>query len=114
MHRATLATSVLGFAALALTAFATPSAALPRTDLQNHENPVTLVRHGHGGHGHAGHFHHRGFRFAHHRYFHGRRFVRGGVIVSGYGGGCWWLHHRAIVTGSPYWWHRYRVCRGWY
>src|SRR5215467_9412266 len=27
-----------------------------------------------------------------------------------YGGGCAWLRHRALVTGSPYWWQRYRWC----
>lgn len=26
---------------------------------------------------------------------------------------CGWLKRRAIHTGSPYWWHRYRACRGW-
>lgn len=26
---------------------------------------------------------------------------------------CGWLRHRAITSGSAYWWHRYRVCRGW-
>ena len=24
---------------------------------------------------------------------------------------CSWLRHRAIVTGSPYWWDRYNACR---
>lgn len=27
---------------------------------------------------------------------------------------CGWLRRRAIVTGSPYWWHRYRMCRRYY
>lgn len=29
------------------------------------------------------------------------------------GGGCGWLHQRAIVTGNPYWWRRYHACIGW-
>jgi hypothetical protein len=31
--------------------------------------------------------------------------------VYGYRHRCAWLRHRAIVTGSPYWWHRYWRCR---
>lgn len=30
-----------------------------------------------------------------------------------YGRRCTWLRHRARVTGSRYWWRRYRRCRGW-
>jgi hypothetical protein len=29
----------------------------------------------------------------------------------GYRYSCGWLYHRATVTGSPYWWHRYEECR---
>jgi hypothetical protein len=25
-------------------------------------------------------------------------------------GGCGWLYRRAVATGSPYWWNRYRAC----
>jgi hypothetical protein len=35
-----------------------------------------------------------------------------GRIGFGYSG-CGFLRHRALVTGSPVWWRRYRVCRGW-
>jgi hypothetical protein len=42
-----------------------------------------------------------------------------GAVECGYGitapttaGGCGWLRHRALVTGSPYWWHRYHECLG--
>jgi hypothetical protein len=28
------------------------------------------------------------------------------------GEGCYWLKRRAIATSSPYWWQRYRRCRG--
>jgi hypothetical protein len=45
---------------------------------------------------------------------HGRR---GGGIYFGpsYGYGpvsCGWLRRRALDTGSPYWWRRYRACAG--
>ena len=31
-----------------------------------------------------------------------------------YRGGFGWLRRRALITGTPYWWHRYRACRyGW-
>ena len=36
------------------------------------------------------------------------------VYVASYGGGCNWLRHRAMETGSPYWWERYRRCVGYY
>jgi hypothetical protein len=46
-----------------------------------------------------------------------RRFPRRAFFVGGpiyaYGGGCAWLRYRALVTGSPYWWRRYRWCLGW-
>ena len=60
---------------------------------------------------------HHGKRF-HHR--HGRhRVFRNGVWVwvgTGYGYGyddCWWLRRRAVISGSPYWWSRYRRCLYW-
>jgi hypothetical protein len=47
------------------------------------------------------------------RRHHGRR---GGVYVEpsyGYApASCNWLHRRAVATESPYWWRRYRECRG--
>jgi hypothetical protein len=117
MLKRILTASALGLAALTVSAIATPSAALPRTDLQLPENTITLVRYGHAGHfARGGHFH----RFYRARLVHGgfrpRRFVRrgGGVYGYFYGGGCAWLHQRAIITGNPYWWRRYRLCRGWY
>jgi hypothetical protein len=33
------------------------------------------------------------------------------VYIAG-SSGCEWLRRRALVTGSPYWWSRYRACRG--
>jgi hypothetical protein len=47
-----------------------------------------------------------------------RRFGRRGVIIErGYGyvpASCDWLRRRALVSDSPYWWRRYRECRGFY
>jgi hypothetical protein len=83
-----------------------------------------LARHGHGGFvgggTHFGHFGgHPGFArlgpsryyaFRHHRHFRHGRFVVAGYPYA-YGGGCYWLKQRALYTGSPYWWRRYRACR---
>jgi hypothetical protein len=52
------------------------------------------------------------FRPFHRRVFFRRAFFIGGPVY-GYYGGCAWLRHRALVTGSPYWWQRYRWCVGW-
>lgn len=54
-------------------------------------------------------------------YGHHRHFRRGVVIGAplaygayyygyGYGSGCGWLRHRALETGSRYWWSRYYDC----
>src|SRR5262249_43732524 len=49
--------------------------------------------------------------------FRRRVFVRRAFFVGapfyGYYAGCGWLRYRALVTGSPYWWQRYRWCLGW-
>jgi hypothetical protein len=53
----------------------------------------------------------RGFRDRDRRHF-GRRGV---FIEGGYGyvpGSCEWLRRRALASGSPYWWRRYRACTG--
>ena len=68
-----------------------------------------------GGHARAfsGHAFHAG------RSFHSHRFVRRGLVVGVplaaygayyYANSCSWLRHRALVTGSPYWWSRYQDC----
>ena len=44
-----------------------------------------------------------------------RRSGRGGIWFGpGYGfrPDCGWLRRRALDTGSPYWWRRYRACAG--
>jgi hypothetical protein len=62
-------------------------------------------------HFHRPHFHHRHFHHRHFRHFHGGIFF-GGPVFYGYhyGNGCHWLRRRALYTGSPYWWRRYRAC----
>src|SRR5262245_47734733 len=88
------------FVLSALTVSAPPASAAVQPHLsQAATNVVRTVGWGHRHH-HFGHFR--------------RGFVIGAPVYAySYGGGCGWLRHRAIVTGSPYWWHRYRVCRGW-
>jgi hypothetical protein len=98
-----LAASALALAALAFSAVETPSAAFTRLAARVPSGTVTTVR---------WHGHHGFWRFGGHR-FHRRVFIGGPVYAYGYGGGCAWLRHRALVTGSPYWWRRYRWCRGW-
>lgn len=81
----------------------------------------------HGGGGSTGgrEFSGRRFHGGHHRsagrHIHNRRF-RGigpglaiGVPLGVYGAyaytsGCDWLHRKAVITGNPYWWHRYELC----
>jgi hypothetical protein len=51
----------------------------------------------------------RFYRDGHRHRFHGHdRFEPG----YGYRSGCGWLRRRALETDSPYWWRRYRACRG--
>ena len=57
---------------------------------------------GHGpGHWHG---HHRWWGYGVYPAFYGGDYY--------YGGGCGWLHRKAVVTGSPYWWSRYETCVG--
>jgi hypothetical protein len=57
------------------------------------------------GHGGRGHHHRRG------RFLVGYPYYSYGYYDDGYYGyDCEWLYRRAIVTGSPYWWRRYRNC----
>jgi hypothetical protein len=62
-------------------------------------------------------FVHRFHRPVFFRPFRRRVFVRRafffGAPVYGYSAGCAWLRHRALITGAPYWWRRYRWCVGW-
>ncbi len=104
MLKRTLTAGLLAFAAVTCSAGTTQAAPVPQANPMHGSSAATPLR------WHGGGFHHFG---GFHR-FHG---FRPGVIVGGpvyyYGGGCAWLRHRALVTGSPYWWRRYRICRGW-
>jgi hypothetical protein len=102
---------LVGLAALAASAALVPANALPVTGTPTFPAAVTPARF-HGSAHRFGSFH----RFGGVHHFHGfRRGVIIGAPVYYYGyGGCAWLRHRALVTGSPYWWHRYHRCRyGW-
>ena len=102
-------------------------AALAMLGLASASEPA--LAHGHSGHGHPGgggstvrafsgphHFAFQHFRhdhFRHHHFRHHRRFAFVGAYPDYYydDDGCSWLRHRALLTGSPYWWHRYHACR---
>lgn len=102
MLKRLLAASALALAALTLSAADTPSAAFTRLAAPAASGSLATVR----WHGHPGFW-----RFGAPYRFHRRVFIGGPVYA--YGGGCAWLRQRALVTGSPYWWRRYRWCRGW-
>jgi len=61
----------------------------------------------------ARHYHRPRHVYRHHRHRHVWRHRRPRVIIHRSYRGCAWLRHRALVTGSSYWWRRYRWCRGW-
>jgi len=108
MLKAVLMASTLGMAALTLSAPEASAAIAPQ--FAKATNTVLTP---------VGWGHHHGFhRFGgfHHRHFGHRGFFIGAPVYGygyGYGDGCGWLRHRAVVTGSAYWWRRYRWCRGW-
>jgi len=137
-----LAVATLAFAALTFSDGAARAATIPRIDIP-HPTAITGVRFGGHGFGWGGFGHFRSFGFRHfaphpgfighfrrplvvhsfrrpvfvHRFrrhaFVRRAFFVGAPVYYAYGGGCAWLRHRALVTGSPYWWQRYRWCLGW-
>jgi len=109
--------------ALAAAAAASPAGAMTGAKPTVPAPSVTLVRHmgpglgsGMGPHigPHTGPIHSGTFFGHHHRHF--RNFVVGFPYYDydyyGSYGSCGWLHHRAVVTGSRYWWHRYYECVG--
>lgn len=92
--------------------------------LKTDSSHVVEVRRGHRDfrRGHAyRHSHVRRHRYVrphyvHPRRYHVRRWHRGprfSIYIGPRFRSCAWLRHRAIVTGSRYWWRRYRWCRGW-
>lgn len=103
MLKGVLIATALGLGALLAPDFAGAAPGVSKIEVPS---AVTEVgrRHHHRWHGHRHHrrgwHRHSGFRF----YLGPRRY---------YGSGCGWLRHRAAVTGSSYWWRRYRHCRGW-
>jgi hypothetical protein len=50
----------------------------------------------------------------HRRHVHKRFFRGGGWEPYWYYADCEWMRQRAIATGSPYWWRRYRECVSYY
>jgi hypothetical protein len=46
------------------------------------------------------------------RHFGGRGGVYFGPSYGFLPSSCNWLRRRALETGSPYWWRRFRACRG--
>jgi hypothetical protein len=109
MLKAVLVASALMMAAFVGSAPQASAAVQPHLSKAT-ANVVSTVGWRHSGHRHFGHFHHR----RHFGHFHRRGFVIGAPVYAYSYGGCGWLRHRALVTGSPYWWHRYRLCRrGW-
>jgi len=114
MLKLMLAVSALA-AALAIPVAPVQAVTLPQIERPQSET-ITVGRRGHFRHRH--HFHGPRFhRYRHHgfRRFH-YGFIGGPVYFHRYHyrGGCGWLRRRALITGSPYWWHRYRACRhGW-
>ena len=101
MLKVVLITSALGLGALLVPSG--PASAAPTVNKIEAPSGVTEVgRRHHRWHGHR--HHRRGWhrRSGFHFYVAPRRH---------YGGGCAWLRHRAVVTGSSYWWRRYRDCR---
>jgi hypothetical protein len=77
--------------------------------------PGVYVGRGHSVYASPVHFRHHYHRHHHYRpYFYTRYAfpVYSYAYTSSYGDGCYWLKRRAIHTGSAYWWHRYRDCRG--
>lgn len=55
------------------------------------------------------HFYRHRHRHYHHRRWRGPRFS---VFIGP--PRCGWLRRRAIITGSHYWWRRYRRCLAWW
>jgi hypothetical protein len=61
-------------------------------------------------------------RRGHHHHHHHHGHAKFGLLIGApvayygagyaYGGGCGWLYRRAVATGSPYWWNRFHICRG--
>jgi len=116
-------TTIFAISAMAMALLVAPSALKPAQALSGLQaadikaSDVVEVRKRHfGGRKHfRAHKHLRSARhFRAHRHFRGRKHFHvhrfyGARISIGHS--CRWLRHRAIVTGSRYWWRRYYQCR---
>lgn len=101
------ASLVLGFLTASGAAQALPIAKAP-AGVQTASVDVVPARY----RGPPPHFRGRPFAPRYHRWHH--RYGRPGIYFYGGGGGCGWLHDRAVYSGSRYWWRRYNACRyGW-
>jgi len=95
------------------------AAKVPMLKAENSNIVEVRRRGGHFGHRHfRRHRHFHGHRHFHrprhyHRHRHWHRGPRFGIYI-GAGPRCGWLRRRAIITGSYYWWRRYRRCRAWW
>jgi hypothetical protein len=100
-----LVVTALAFAALPVAAVAASATTLPKVETTATE-VIKVGRRGHFRGFHGGHHRFRRFHGGHHRFhrFHGARIIIGAPVYTYgvYGGGCRWLRHRALVTGSPY------------
>jgi len=94
---------------LALIAIAAGSMAVALPMDQADARTGVFMSRGHSFHSFAA----RPTHFRHHR-FHSRFVVPvySYAYYDSYDDGCYWLKRRALYTGSAYWWHRYRDCRG--
>jgi hypothetical protein len=115
MLKAAIAIAAIAGVALLGPAARSPAHAVPNlgmTDVGD-ADVIQVKSHGrhHMAHSRASgrHYYARRHHFRH-RHFRGRFY--GGYVYAGHR--CGWLRHRAIVTGSAYWWRRYYRCRrGW-
>lgn len=103
MLKSVLIASALGLGAL-LVPLEPAAAAPPVAKIETPSGVTEAGRRHHKWHRHR-HHHRRGWhRHSGFHFYIGPRY---------YGGRCAWLRHRAVATGSRYWWRRYRWCRGW-
>jgi hypothetical protein len=132
MKHVLLSCTVAALAMLMPVSSVSNAAMLPagKTSLATKNENLVEVRRGRGfgrrgfgrrsfGRRHFGRRHfgrHRGFRRGWYRRYGYRGYYGRGIYFGGYGYGrrCGWLRRRAVITGSSYWWRRYRACRYYY
>lgn len=100
------ALAVLAAGALAATSAGATPAGAP-SQRPGHGPPAMIQTHGH--------FHGGGGGFGRGRFYGGFYPSYGYYYAPDYyyaPTNCGWLHHKAVETGSRYWWRRYRACIG--